>query len=132
MNRIKDHTYFATCFAGFGYIVLWPLTADEFGAAPLSASVFCYPGVADWLGFLCNSTHPLRLPPGLHALGFISALFATARLLLCLYKRSRRPAPPASALQVVPEAPPLPPRRPRPPLPSVKPRTQFGLRGARH
>lgn len=129
MNRIKDHTCFAACFAGVGYIVLWPVTAGEFGGATFSAALFCYDGAAGWLSFLCNSAQPLRLPPGLQALGFVSALFAAARLVVCLYKRSRRAAPPGMALQGAPETLPPPPRRPRPPVSSVKPRTHFGLRG---
>jgi hypothetical protein len=129
MNRIKDYTCFATCFTGIGYIVLWPITAGEFGGAPLAASMLCHGGSAGWPGSLCDWAHPLRLPPGLHALGAVSALLAAARLLVCLYKRSRRRASPALALQVVQDAPPPAPRKPRAPLPWIKPRSQFGLRG---
>lgn len=64
MNRIKDYSGFAAWFLGLGYLVLWPITAD---AAPA-----------------------LRLPPGLHALGFMSALYVAARVLADAVRRSRR------------------------------------------
>jgi hypothetical protein len=126
MNRIKDYVCFATCFAGLGYVALWPITADEAGGS-FSASMFCRGDGPDWLGFLCQSAQPLRLPPGLHALGFMSAVFVTTRALVGAMKRSRRHSSPALALQSADGTP--PPRKPRPPLRTVKPRTHFGLRG---
>jgi hypothetical protein len=127
MNRIKDYVCFAACFAGLGYIVLWPVVADEAGAS-FGASMFCRDGGPAWLGFLCQSAQPLRLPPGLHALGFMSAVFVAARAVVGVVKRSRPRSSPASALQSVDETPP-PPRKPRLPLRNVKPRVHFGLRG---
>jgi hypothetical protein len=127
MNRIKDYVCFAACFAGLGYIVLWPVTADEAGAS-FGASIFCRDDGPAWLGFLCQSAQPLRLPPGLHALGFLSAVFVAIRAVVGAVKRSRRRSSPAIALQSADETPP-PLRKLRLPLRTVKPRTHFGLRG---
>jgi hypothetical protein len=127
MNRIKDYVCFAACFAGLGYVALWPITADEAGGS-FSASMFCRGGGPDWLGLLCQSAQPLRLPPGLHALGFMSAVFVTVRALVGAVKRSRRRALPAPAVLQIADAPP-PLRKPRPPSSNLKPRTHFGLRG---
>lgn len=128
MNRIKDYTGFAAWFVGLGYLVLWPITADEIGGVSFGASILCREGSSVWLGFLCNSTPALRLPPGLHALGFMSATYVSARFLVGAVKRSRRVSP--SVAPVARNADPPPPsRKPRPPLRYVKPRTQFGLRG---
>ena len=128
MNRIKDYVCFAACFAGLGYIALWPITADE-GGGSFGASMFCRGGGPDWLGFLCHSAGPLQLPPGLHALGFMSAVFVTTRALADAVKRSRQRASPVLATTHTADAPSTSPRRPRQSLPKVKPRTHFGLRG---
>jgi hypothetical protein len=135
MNRIKDYTGFAVRFAGLGYIVLWPLSSPDFSGKPFGASIFCHDGSPSPLDFLCNSAHPLMLPPALHVIGFLSAVFVTLQLLLHVMKRSRRAArsgetaAPALAARM-PDAPPPPPRqKPQPPLRPVKPRTHFGLRG---
>jgi len=130
MNRIKDYAGFAVCFAGLGYIVLWPLISPEFGGRPFAASIFCgggSPGVLDWL---CNSAHPLQLSPGLHAVGILSAAVATLRLLFYVVRRWRRPAATRESVLAarIPVAPPAW-RRPARPLRPVKARTQFGLRG---
>jgi hypothetical protein len=69
----------------------------------------------------------LRLPPGLHALGFMSAIFVATRAVVDAVRRSRRRSSPALVLQSTDEAP-SPPRKPSP-LRTVKPRTHFGLRG---
>src|SRR5471032_287050 len=92
MNRIKDYAGFVGWFAGLGYIVLWPLTAADLGGKPFGASIFCYDGASGLTNFLCNTAHPLELPPGLHALGFLSALFVTTRLLMHAIRRTRRAA----------------------------------------
>ena len=81
MNRIKDYAGFAIWFAGLGYIVLWPLTSPEFGGKPFGASIFCRDGSPSALDLLCNSAHPLQLPPGLHAMGILSAIVVMVRLL---------------------------------------------------
>jgi hypothetical protein len=126
MDRFKDYVGFAIWFAGLGYIVLWPLTAPNAAGQLFGASVVCQAHVLfDWL---CNSTHPLTLPPVLHVIGMLSAVSVTVRVLLIGLRRSRRtgiaPAP------VAPLQQPQPLRRKfrRPPLP-IKPRSQFGLRG---
>jgi hypothetical protein len=136
MNRIKDYACFSGWFAGLGYIVLWPVTARDLGGQPFGGSIFCYDGGPGLTNYLCDSTHLLQLPPGLHALGFLSAAFVTTRLLVHSFKRVRRvagrgktEAAPASvssatvALRRLHRPPPPPPRR------LVKPRTHFGLRG---
>ena len=134
MNRIKDYIGFAIWFAGLGYIALWPVTSPDLGGKPFGASIVCRNTPLSVLDFLCNSALPLQLPPNLHMLGLLSALFVTVRLLLYAFKRLRRAvgtraadisAPVARLPEVV-----LPPRRKPPrPLRPVKPRAHFGLRG---
>jgi len=105
MNRLRDYGGFIGWFAGLGYIVLWPVTG-------------------------AYSAHPLELPPGLHLLGFLSAVFVTARLLMHAIRRTRRAAGKVAGLQVNPAAvaPPVE-RKPQPVRRVVKPRKEFGLRG---
>jgi hypothetical protein len=130
MNRIKDYSGFAVCFAGLGYIVLWPLTSPEIGGRPFAASVFCHgdsPSALDWL---CHSVHPLQLSPGLHAVGILSAIVVMTRLLFYVIRRWRRPADESIPTARMPLAA-VPPtwQKPARPLRPVKARTQFGLRG---
>jgi len=137
MNRIKDYAGFVGWFAGLGYIVLWPVTAADLSGKPFGASIFCYDDSPSVMHMLCNSAHPLHMPPGLHVLGFLSSLFVTTRLLVYGVARSRRAAKAraslaaASAAQAATEPPPPPLRKPMPQRPQVKPRTHFGLRGMR-
>ncbi len=139
MNRIKDYSGFAAWFAGLGYIVLWPLSSPDFSGKPFGASILCRDGSPGLLDLLCNSAHPLMLPPALHVIGFLAAVFVTVRLLLLAVKRSRRAAgggaTDASALAArIPGSMPRTPWRKKParPLRPVKPRTHFGLRGMPH
>jgi hypothetical protein len=125
MNRIKDYACFAACFAGLGYIVLWPITASELGSEPLGAAVFCRDGSAGVFGFLC--VDPLRMPAGLHVLGFMSAVFVTARGLAGAIRRSRGSVPAAIAPESADDVPPLRKLRAQPT--KLKPRSHFGLRG---
>lgn len=132
MNRIKDYSCFAACFVGLGYIVLWPITANEMGGEAFGASIFCRDGSFGLMDFVCSSSQPLRMAPGLHAIGFMSAIFVTTRLLLSAVKRSRRAVRArrsASAAVQTPDEPPPPRRKPLPPYRPMKPRTHFGLRG---
>jgi hypothetical protein len=131
MNRIKDYAGFAGWFAGLGYIVLWPITAADLDGKPFGASIFCRDGAPSLTDFLCNAAHPLALPPGLHALGFLSAVFVTARLLVHTIKRMRRAAGLHASTAVANSAAvvPLPQRKPAPARRAVKPRSHFGLRG---
>lgn len=134
MNRIKDYSCFAACFAGLGYIVLWPITANEIDGEAFGASIFCRDGSFGLMDFVCSSSQPLKMAPGLHAIGFMSAIFVTTRLLLSAVKRSRRAvrarrSASASAAVQTPDEPPPPARKLRLPRYAVKPRTQFGLRG---
>ena len=118
MNRIREYAGFAACFAGLGYVVLWPVSSAGFDGKPFGASLVCHDGSSGVLDMLCNSAHPLTLPPALHALGFLSAVFVTLRLLYCAIRRSRRatatPTVDISALLArLPGGHP-PPRRPPP------------------
>ena len=92
MNRIKDYAGFVGWFAGLGYIVLWPVTAADLGGKPFGASIFCQDGAPGLVDFLCKSAQPLHMPPGLHVLGFLSAMFVTIRLLVHAVRRTRRVA----------------------------------------
>ena len=138
MNRIKDYAGFVGWFAGLGYIVLWPVTAADLGGKPFGASIFCYDGAPSLTDFLCHSAHPLLLPPGLHLLGFLSAVFVTTRLLVHAIRRTRRAAGTRAAVKSSPMARipaalvPMSQRKPAPRRSPVKPRTQFGLRGMPH
>jgi hypothetical protein len=138
MNRIKDYGVFIGWFAGLGYIVLWPLTASEMGGRSAGASIVCRDSSLSALDLLCNSSPSVHLPPGLHALGFLSALFVMIRLVLYALRRSRRavgrnePAATSVDIQRLKIIVPPPQRKPRPPLPPVKPRSHFGLRGVPH
>lgn len=131
MNRIKDYVTFTAWFAGLGYIVMWPVTAADLGGQPFGASVFCRESSAAMLDALCNTERMLKMPSGLHVLGFLSAVYVTTRLLWSAIKRSRRGAHASSALMPEGQSPELAPspRRKPPPRPMVKPRTHFGLRG---
>jgi len=136
MNRVRDYSGFAAWFAGLGYIVLWPVTSSDLSGRPFGASIFCRDGAFSVLDFLCNSPHPLQLPPALHAIGLLSAIFVTARLLLHAVRRSRRAADRRAAgtcaltarIPAVVLRPP-PPRKPPRRYRTVKPRRHFGLRG---
>lgn len=128
MNRIRDYTNFAAWFVGLGYVVLWPVTAPAFGDEPFAVTVFCRDGVSGLLDLLCHSAHRLHLPPGLHALGCLSAIFVTSRLMVHAIRQRARGIPDLTAATALP-APAPPPRIPAPLGPKVKPRSQFGLRG---
>ncbi len=134
MNRIKDYTGFVGWFAGLGYIALWPITVDNLSGEPFGASIFCRDGPISVPDILCNSAHPLRMPLGLHALGFMSAMFVTVRLLVLAVRRTRRnvraragnATPPVERISAI-----MPPQAPRKPVRlrhCAKPRKEFGLR----
>jgi len=126
MDRLKEYAGFAAWYLGLGYLVLWPWTAAEPDGRPFGAAILCRGDAPGHLDFLCHATHPLWMSPGLHAIGFVSTMFVTLRLMGAALKRSRRAssaAPPSGAAAV----PPRP--QARPPLRKIKPRTEFGLRG---
>jgi hypothetical protein len=133
MNRCGDHFEFAVSFAGIGYIVLWPVTADGTGGPLFGASVLCGDRSGRAFGPLCRMPHLLTLPLGLHLLGFTAVLLLTARLACVLICRLRPRGAMLSATaarvrlaRVFPlKARSKPGRRPR----KVKPRDYFGLRG---
>ena len=135
MNRCKDHLCFAVQFVGLGYIALWPFTASGYGGKLFGASILCGEDHALVLGTLCHSSHPLTLSPALHVMGFVAALVVGARFLRSLlrcFRRARAAPAPAPAIDLSrvalcrarPTAPLLPPS-------SVRPRSQFGLRGTK-
>jgi hypothetical protein len=106
MNRVWDYIGFVIWFMGLGYIVMWLIGSPEYR----------------------------MLPPIMHMIGLASATFVAVRLLLLAIARWRVPWSVARAMSDArpPEAvlkP--PPAKPVRPLPTVKPRNQFGLRGAR-
>jgi hypothetical protein len=138
MNRIKDYAGFIGWFAGLGYIALWPVTAADLGGKPFGASVLCNDGALNLTDFLCKSAHPFVMPSGLHAIGCLSAVFVTTRLLTHAVRRTRRAVSKGAKLGARSgtsiAAPNLtaatpPPRKPAPIRSSVKPRSHFGLRG---
>lgn len=135
MNRIRDYIGFAIWFAGLGYVALWPVTSPDSDGRPFGASIICHDVSLSVLDLLCNSAHPLQLPPNLHALGLMSALIVALRLLYFAFRRSRRvvvaPTIDISALLAqLPQMMPAPRRRkPVRPLRPIKPRAHFGLRG---
>jgi hypothetical protein len=134
MDRIKDYIVFSAWFSGLGYMALWPVLADDASGMTMGAAIFCRDGSFGLFASICNSAAPLRLPPGLHALGFVAALFVWTRLLLFLVSRSRqalrkrRAASVAVAESLPAEAAP-PPRAPCLRYPTVPARSHFGLRG---
>ncbi len=138
MSRIRDYSAFAIWFAGLGYMALWPISSLDAEGRPFGAALFCPDRASGTLNLLCSSAHPLQLPPGLHALGCVSALFVAVRLLSRALRRSRRPANSlaidlSTQLARLPQTAPPPRRRKPAPRPRpVKPRAQFGLRGAPH
>lgn len=67
------------------------------------------------------------LPLGLHVIGLVTLIFASMQLGLLALRRAQGKSTPGAALpKAISRA-----RRPEP-LPTVKPRTQFGLRGTPH
>lgn len=132
MNRILDYVNFAMWLLGVGYIVLWPLPLLDHGA-PFAASPICSISPLAWL---CHLPHPLTLPPGLQLIGVFAAAWVCLRLALRAIARLRRArayrAGAVSALNTRTQAAVLRPPRHKtiPPLRQVKPRNQFGLRGA--
>ena len=110
MNRVGEYIRFAMWFTGLGYVVLWPLTAYDVGVR-------------------------LHLSPGLHLAGMMSSTGVLICLLLRPLRRRWRaraagagaaPPPAMVRLRIGKKSAPPPPRR------YVRPRSHFGLRGARH
>ncbi len=131
MNRCREYFGFTVWFAGIGYAVLWPLTADGNSDRLFGASVVCSPS-GGMLAVLCHLPHPLTLPIGLHVLGFTAAILVAARLSWRLLRRlhPRRIIPTSALAARLPSALPARPRRKAArPLRPVTPRTHFGLRG---
>ena len=137
MNRVSEYMRFSVWFVGLGYGVLWPVSSVGDSGEPLGASLFCGDGGSPLAELLCRAPHPLQLPPPFHAIGVLAAALVILLLLpLRMTVRWRRPAAVAVASSLlairIPAVLPRPRRRKlsRPRRP-VKPRAQFGLRGAR-
>jgi hypothetical protein len=134
MNRLRDYFGFAVCFAGLGYMAIWPLSASGASGGLFGASFLCrVPPAFGIVRLFCDMPHPLILSPTLHVVGLASATAAA----LCLMWRALRRARRARAINAIaarririPVAL-MPARRAKPTrrLPRVKPRSQFGLRG---
>ena len=128
-NRVVDYCAFAVRFVGLGYLVLWPFsTPDPFGLAR-----FCRPDTPLWR-FSSHWPQLVSLTPGLHLIGILCAGCLGIHLLLRQVARWRRGCANAAlaATAHVPAAP-APTQQRAPfvkPLPKVKPRSEFGLRGA--
>jgi len=115
MKRCKDYACFIVWFAGLSYMALWPLTANGIGGVGLGGH---------W-----------KLPPTLHVIGLMAAIFVSLKILSIMLARFRRPRAaqpePAVAPDLVETR--LNARRWKAPAAqSVKPRAQFGLRGTQH
>jgi hypothetical protein len=101
MERVREYGGFIVWFLGLGYVVAWALAPERLGNTPAS----------------------------LHAMGLTAVAFLPWRAWVYLHGRNK-PAAAATSLQAVVRdyrrvtPPPVVIRRP------VKPRSQFGLRGA--
>ncbi|MDI1346807.1 MAG: hypothetical protein PSV22_22330 [Pseudolabrys sp.] len=134
MNRVHDYIGFAVRFLGFGYMALWPLTAADGGFAAFDLSSLCDRPFA--LDALCQLSPAWHLSPGLHLAGTTSAAYVLMALALRPLRRWRRNGaagagnarPDIGARLKLVRRPPPPP----PPRRYVRPRSQFGLRGAPH
>lgn len=135
MQRVRDYLNFAISFAGLGYVVVWPVTSPDFDGHRFGIAILCRDGAAGLLARLCDSSHAVTLPPLLHVLGFVAALIVIARVFFYVLRRSRQMSgnPEVDTSAVIERRPGTltamwrkPPHRLRP----VKPRAQFGLRGA--
>jgi hypothetical protein len=133
MNRVRNYIGFAVWFSGLGYMALWPLTAADGGLAVLDFSFLCDRPFA--LDALCQLNPAWQLSPGLHLAGTTSAAYVLMALALRPLRRWRRKrASAADIARLDIEARLKLVRRPLPPPPGryVRPRSQFGLRGAPH
>ncbi len=137
MNRVKDYFRFTVWFVGLGYVALWALTAHGNGVGAIAAAALCGQSPAP-IDLICASVPALRLSPGLHLLGQMSAFCVFVRILLRPLRRFRIVQKDGDAPG--PSAPPAPVARlpgihrrkhkPAPPPRTVRPRRHFGLRGA--
>jgi hypothetical protein len=126
VNRVRDYCGFAIRFVGLGYIVLWPVTAPaslmQSGPGRASAPLWHY---------LCHGPHVFSLPPGLHLIGMVCVACLAVRMIMRPLARRRqgeqRAVMPAARLSAA--VPRQPRHKPLGPHRTVKPRSQFGLRG---
>ena len=136
MNRVSEYIRFSIWFVGLGYGLLWPVSSVGDSGEPLGASLLCGDGGSPLAELLCRAPHPLQLSLPFHAIGLLAAVCVAVLLPLRMTARWRRPAAVAVAGSLlairIPAVLPHPRRRKlsRPRRP-VKPRAQFGLRGAR-
>ncbi len=136
MDRCREYFGFTVWFAGIGYAVLWPLTADGDSGRLFGASVVCGRSSGGMMAALCHLPHLLTLPIGLHVLGFVAAALVAVRLLCRVL---RRLWPRCTFIPVEELAARLPSvlsgrsrRKPARPVRPAKPRAHFGLRGVPH
>ena len=125
MNRVCDYCGFVVRFLGVGYLAVWPLAEP----GPLAAIGVC--DGAHMLAGLCRLPHWLPLPPGLHAIGLICALYVAPWLSLrplARWRRRRTRDAVALAARVPAVTRPVA-QKPLYPRATVKPRNEFGLRG---
>lgn len=119
MQQVKDYAGFAVRFTGLAYVVVYALTAPEWGA-PLASLL------------------TVSLPPGLHLIGAVAAALVVVESALAAVRSWRKVPSVPDALVAAPGRPvstganatrqvPLRARAPLPP--QVKPRQAFGLRG---
>ena len=125
MNRVCDYCGFIVRFLGVGYLAVWPLAEP----GPLAAAGVC--DGAHVLDGLCRLPHLMPLPPGLHAVGLVCALFVALWLLLrplARWRRRRTQDAVAFAARVPAVTRPAQ-QKPFFPRATVQPRNEFGLRG---
>jgi len=137
MNRLRDYIGFAVCFAGLGYMAIWPLSASGTSGALFGASIICRAHTAfNPLPLLCGLPHPLILSPALHMLGLVSAIVVVVRLpcgvLRRRYRARANDADVHRRIRDLAASMPAPRSASSRPLPRVKPRSHFGLRGVEH
>jgi hypothetical protein len=134
LHRLRDYLGFIVWFAGLGYIVIWPLAASGNGGLPFGAAVLCTGVTSGVLELLCHSVHPSALPLPFHVLGALSVIAISFKVLHYGLSRAWRGHAGVARLAATrapgAAAAPLPPSVLRS-LPRVKPRSHFGLRGAR-
>ncbi|MDO9411259.1 MAG: hypothetical protein Q7T81_01615 [Pseudolabrys sp.] len=123
MNRVQDYIRFAVGFTGVGYIVLWPMTAQDDGVAAMS--LVCGPSFT-LSDFICAPRVGLPLSPGLHLAGMMSLtcvlVFLTLRLVRRMVQKDAQTPMTLVRRRFARRNAAPPPHR------YVRPRTHFGLR----
>jgi hypothetical protein len=136
MNRARDYINFAVKFVGLGYIVLWPVSVIGTSGNVFGAAVLCGGRLGAAMDHLCQLPHLLRLNPGLHIVGAVSAALAVLHLAAAAVRSRRPPGDPGAAAKPAGSVAAVKPKTPRfrfrplpPPRKLGRPRKEFGLRG---